>query len=126
MTFKLCKSNHLGSFSLKTAQFQRTPSFPMESSILFSELGGLSGMRIIGDLGIEDNPIRILLPSLSNIQNLPGKEGRGRASKALDLSSDLILFQPNSVRCRYAPLLPATRSLETSPSFLSFLNSAEA
>ena len=111
---------------MNTAQFQPTPSFPMESSKLFSKSGGLSGIRIIGDLGTEDSPMRILLPSLSNTQNLPGIDGRGRASRALDLSSDLILFQPNSVRYRYAPLLPATRSLETSPSFLSFLNSAEA
>ena len=83
-------------------------------------------MSIIDDFGIEDKPINMLPPSLSKIQNLSIPDGNGKASIALDLSSDLILSQPKSVKCKCAPLLPAVRSLETSPSFLSFLNSADA
>ena len=70
----------------------------MESLLLSSELGGLSGISIIGDFGVEDKPTKTLLPSLSKIQNLPGTVGNGSASKALLFSSELIRFHPNSVR----------------------------
>ena len=98
----------------------------MDSELRMSNSGGLSGMSNIGDVGIEESPIKRLLPSLSRIQYLPISEGKGSASIARDLSSDLIRSHPSSVKCKYAPLLPATRSLSTSPSFLSLRNSADA
>ncbi len=98
----------------------------MESGLIISSWGGLSGINNIGDFGIEDNPINMFFPSLSKMQNLSFSDGKGRASIALDLSSERILSQPKSVKCKYAPRLPAVKSLETSPSFLSLLNSAEA
>ena len=122
----LFRLNHLGDLSLKTAQVHETPSFPVESPSVPEPLEGRSGIRTSGVSIGARSPKRIFGPSLASKQYLFEGVGNGSASIALANSSERIASQPDCVRCSRAPRAPATWSLETSPSFLILLSSAEA
>ena len=120
------RSNHRGSLSLSTAQLQGTPSLPVDPGLPGIATGGRSGISSRGESQGSITPSRRFGPSRESRQHKLESSGKGEASDALAHSSALTDSQPNSVRWILAPRLPADKSLEISPSFLSRFISAEA